>query len=183
MEGLSERPKRPISVWLTQFFILCPAVITISLPFLEVYRLVQVLTYYGADLSSNFSALLRQFLIFLALVIPFFTAELVIFWGLARGKRFSRWSAIATLSLAFLLLLPWLFLRQDGLVDYYRAIKGTEILGNISLYILLVSPFLYLIYCLGFGEKERDFFNWKPSLPVSDPPPPPSFDEEKTYGN
>lgn len=176
MEDVSERPKRPISVWLTQLSILCLAVLTISIPFLQVYWFVQVLAYYGFEMSSSLPQLLRQFLKYLALVMPFFIAELVVFWALARRMTFSRWSAVGLVSLGFLVLVPWLFLRQDGFVDYYRAMGGTESIGGLPIYILLVSPFLYLIYCLGFGEKESDFFNWKPSPPSTDPPPPPSFD-------
>lgn len=176
MEGLSEPPKRPISVWLTQFFMLCLAVLTLSLPFFQVYRLVQVFEYYGVNISTIKLDLFLQLLKYLVFVMPFFIAELVIFWGLAKRKKFSRWSAAATLSLAFLLVIPWLLLRQDGLVDYYRGMNGSEIIGNFPIYILLASPFFYVIYYLGFGDKEEAFFNWKPPLHVSDPPPPPSFD-------
>lgn len=140
------------------------------------YAIDQVFSYYGVATSGIKLYLLGGLLKYFAFVLPFFLAELAIFWGLDKGKVFSRWSSVVVLSIACLSLISWLLLRQDGLVDSYRALKGTEILGSITFYILLVSPFAFLIWFLGFGEKARDFFNWKPSLPVTEPPLPPTFD-------
>jgi hypothetical protein len=161
---MDAKPKRPISVWIAQMFLLLYA--TIFLLGVGVYGAV-VEELYLPD-------------VILAIVTFVFIALLclIAFVGVAARKGWGRWLSVATFGMLTLLITAFLV---DEPPQYQGPDYFLEWIGDWFLYAGLIwFPCIALFLRLLISSKVKAFFAQQlPGVLESEfnvPPPPPTFD-------
>jgi len=162
---MNQKPKRPPSVWISQIV-------------LGVYILIIGAIFLIAMAFSNPYASGPPPIGFL-FTLGFFAVFVAAFVGLTIRKVWGRWLTFGLLSLMFLGGLVGQINGFLGASGYANPTNSAQRGGYIMGGLLVMIPFAYLIYRLGFGDAANDFFN--PPVDESgelfEPPPPPTFAE------
>lgn len=169
------KPKRPISIWLAQTSLLILALWVASIPFQFVRDELQMFESYGITEDDWTFEVIGLIVVSVGLVLPFAIALLIAFLGLAFRRRFGRWMSIGIFFIGFVLSLAFLFLR----LDEFAADQMIDVAEHAKriFFFLLPGLFILLVFSLSLGGPEKAFFRWKKPTPVTEPPPPPTFDD------
>jgi peptidoglycan/LPS O-acetylase OafA/YrhL len=162
---MTQKPKRPPSVWISQIII-------------GLYATGMVLLLIWGVYSGITQGVVNADAFFVTIVMnaTFITIFGGAFIGLAKGERWGRWLGVAALSiLAIGAAITQTSRRLSGAED------GTGLFSPYMVFsIIVVVGLALLVYLLAAGDAAEHFFNGKPvepKEPITEPPPPPTFSE------
>jgi hypothetical protein len=163
---MPEKIPRPPSVWIAQVILFIFGSIWLVAAVWNIYFAVMIAT----DITRLMASIIPG-VIFLAFACFF----LLGFWGLTKRKVYGRVIAVLGLSVMLFGSLSSVIFRPSGPMQYYEYQNATQLAGGIFASIVLYGLLALLIGSLAFGKKANAFFSPTETL-VSEPPPPPTFD-------
>ncbi len=166
--------RRPITVMIAQGLLALAALFYLAVPFLVVASSTRTLDYYGIGFAKARFNLALEFLLWLAFVTPVLVAIGIASWGMARGSRLGRLLLIAVFTLTACSLLFDVIDPSDSLRMSYLGVPAW---AEISLKLTLAFTFVVFDMLISYGHREKAFFAGKAHSPVTEPPPPPTFDD------
>ena len=160
---MTQKPKRPPSVWISQIIIGLYAAMML---FLLLWAFYVGLTEGVRNAEGYFMSLVMN----ATFVVIFASA----FIGLAKGVRWGRWLGVAALSILSI---------GAAITQTSRRISGADdgsgLLSPYMLFsIVVVVGLAFLVYLVAAGDASEHFFNGKPvepKEPINERPPPPTF--------
>lgn len=164
---MTQKPKRPPSVWISQILLVIFGLLFIALTLISI-SVVAV---------ANVPALYFVWVLFnLGLGIGFFVA----FWGLMKRRRYGRWMAVGFLSLMFVGSVAGQIARPSGPLPYAEYENDTQRISGTITQVVISGLYLFLIFRLSFGKPASNFFSplEEPEAMLQPPPPPPTFNEQ-----
>lgn len=141
--------KRPVTIWLTQSFLVFFGLLFLSL---FLVNLVMLLSHWERQVSVIRTVI--GYFVILGLIILFVVA----FWGLAKRAKYGRWLGVVSLMLIWALLILIQVKRPSGPSEYYEYTNDAQLAGAILIRIVLHGLMLMLILRLSFSKKIGKFF-------------------------
>ena len=169
---METKPKRPLSVWIAQILLIL---------FVLIFSASLVFSLLG--LLSSSAGLNFGFLFVIVLNIGFVLAFLAGFWGMAQRRPYGRWIGVILLSLMFVMSILGQIAQPSGPLKPYEYDNSTQRMAGLMTQVVMSALFLFLIAHLAVAKKVTAFFSPSVEPLETEPPPPPSFDEEQTHGN
>ena len=141
--------KRPLTVWLTQSFLIIFALLFL---FVFLTNLVMLLSHLDAEFS------IIRTIVGYSIILGIIGLLLTAFWGLVKSASYGRRLAVLSLVLLLALLIFTQVSRPSGPYQYYEYDNNAQRAGGIGVQVLLDGLILILILRLSFSNKIREFF-------------------------
>lgn len=140
----NQETRRPISIWLTQIWLLFVAVPPLLAGLLAVFHLFRGIIVQGIS-QLRFGTEARGAVLPLILLAGFGLLALITFWGLQKRARISRWLA--------LFLIGFVVVKNS----YYLAVDQSGLWNFVTSPIYLLQ--LVMLYRFSCGKAEQAFLS------------------------
>lgn len=145
---MTNKIKRPPTVWLTQTLLMIFALIWL---FSLVINLV-MLARSGAIASTT------RIVVGVSILAGFVLLLVIAFWGLARRRLYGKWLGLVSLVCLWLLVLYIQLRPPTGPFKRYTFDSPAELVGAVIMAVLISGLFLTLILRLAFAKVVNAFF-------------------------
>jgi hypothetical protein len=141
--------KRPLTIWLTQCFLIIFALLFLCAFLINLFMLL-------SRLDQAFSVI--RAVVGYAVILGFIALLMAAFWGLVKRAKYGRWLAVVSLILLWGLLILTQVSGPSGPYQYYEYDNNAQLAGAMLVQVLLHGLILMLILRLWLSKKIGKFF-------------------------